>query len=268
MKFNQFKISPAVEVSKAVYKHCESRLPLLSRMKVSKIFQLCDEWSHIKKPFYRIYPGYINAVEKIDFHKFPWNIELPITPIAFEFPETFHYIALTNNEDSFEEIQVESVLIKAEDGYFSGVIYGNANGVYTNCLLPNLLENHNGEIGFLERIILGIQLIKDDIDLFKPVLLKRDSGKPITPDRVSRAIRNGVYGFDIGEPLPTKEEIEQMRKAGTLREGEKAPHFRTSYFGLRWTGAGRATPKIVRVKECFVGMEKIKKIPTGYYDEK
>lgn len=53
--------------------------------------------------------------------------------------------------------------------------------------------------------------------------------------------------------------------ASAKQHGEKSPHFRTSYFGLRWTGPNRRVPKIVKIRECLVGFKKITTMPSGYY---
>ena len=268
MKFTSFQYVPAFQLGKMVLKTMHDRIPIQYRDQVAQIYSISDAWEAQRKPFYRLYPGYIETVERIDFTRFPWKVTLPLSPIAFEFPASLDYFVQTQSTDGWEtSFKVEAVIVQAHEAGFSGVAYGQERGEYTNLLIPDLLQNdQNGKMGFIGRLVLGIQLVIEEPDLFKPVLLRRDEGKPARPELVARAIRNGVYGFDVGEALPTREEIEEMKRAGTFHEGEKSPHFRTSYFGLRWTGPNRKTPKIVRIKECLVGFKKIQTIPTGFYD--
>lgn len=280
MKFTRFQISAS---SKDLRKMIGSGYFTLtnyqeSRQRTEKSWEVCDKWKASRCPFYRCYPGYIETVRKIDFSKFEWDSTLPLDPVAIELPETVEYFsenlarageAMDIPITTIEQLRVHGALLFRENDTISAILYGYADlGRETNSILTDILTSADGKhLNLLGAIAIGLQLVKDEPDLFKPILLRRDDGKEARPELVQRAIRNGVYGFAVGEALPTKEEIEQMKKSGTFHEGEKSPHFRSSYFGLRWTGKNRATPKFVRIKECIVGMKKILKVPTGYYEK-
>lgn len=98
----------------------------------------------------------------------------------------------------------------------------------------------------------GILMLAADPDYLEPVLIAKDKRRNLSGDSLERAIeraRNrGLHGYDIGMQVET------------------SPHFRRPHFALRWTGAGRKIPRLVPVKGCFVGRDKVSKIPTGYED--
>lgn len=269
MKFTRFKFS---EDAFRMRQLAESGLMVQSdigALNAKSGWNTYDRWIVNRRPFYRVYPGYIEIVQNLDFKRFSWRPYLPIDPVAIELPETLNYKIKNLSKIGIESLHIQGALLTVENDTISAMVYGiTDSGKECNSRIPDACafqdETH---VFLLGAIGIGLQLIQDEPDLITPILLKRDSGKTPTPHLINRAIRNGVYGFDVGEPLPTKEEIEQMKKAGTFHEGEKSPHFRTSYFGLRWTGAGRAIPKVVKIKECFVGLEKMKKVPTGYYEK-
>jgi len=71
----------------------------------------------------------------------------------------------------------------------------------------------------------------------------------VLKERVERAEARGVRGWRVGEAY------------------EDCPHLRRPHLGLRWTGPGKAVPKIVPVKGSVVHRQKLTRVPTGYYDQ-
>lgn len=269
MKFTRFKFSEDAKRLRALVDSGQAIRTLPGESSAERFWKSYDQWTIAKRPFYRVYPGYIEIVKNLDFTKFLWKAVLPIDPVAIELPETLDYITENLSRTGIEILHVKGAILTVRDETIAAYTYGvTESGKETNSNIQNACLSEDGiHLNLFGAIGVGLQLIQDEPDLITPILLKRDLGKPPTPHLINRAIRNGVYGFDVGEPLPTKEEIEQMKKSGAFHEGEKSPHFRSSYFGLRWTGSGRAIPKVVKIKECFVGLEKMKKVPTGYYEK-
>ncbi|MBR0193397.1 MAG: hypothetical protein IJQ31_15155 [Thermoguttaceae bacterium] len=268
MKFEKFEITQFLNAARGLYDAgLFTGIDQDMIDQCAEMFRICDLWKDARRPFYRLYPGYISIVEKLDFTKIPWKCSIPLSTIALELPETLDYIV--EGLPGYSELHVRSMLVHCDAARekMYAILYGFREGEEpTNSLLVDVLQTgEDGKYGLITKLVLGLQLVQDEPDLFKPVLLRRDDGKPATDALIQRAIRNGVFGFEVGEMLPTREEIEEMRKDGEYQEGEKSPHFRTSYFGLRWTGPNRRVPKIVRIKECLVGFKKISTIPTGYY---
>jgi hypothetical protein len=103
-------------------------------------------------------------------------------------------------------------------------------------------------------IVAGVSLLSRDTDYCEKLLLKRDSGKVLTPEQraaaEAKALKLGINGWTIGKQ--------------TELEGETSPHMRKPHFSIRWTGVGRQIPKLVPVKGSIVHREKILPVPTGY----
>lgn len=100
----------------------------------------------------------------------------------------------------------------------------------------------------------GVCLLAHDRRFVEPILLARDRGKEFTTPEdyqkaVERAKKRGRNGFTLGKDL------------------QISPHMRRPHFAIRWTGAGRTTPKLVPIKGSVINRSKIYPVPTGYLDE-
>lgn len=123
---------------------------------------------------------------------------------------------------------------------------------------------------FSVRILFLLSLLSsDDEKLFQRLVLARDKDKfdPAEAEKFwDRAKRNGMYGWDIGKDIPTREELEEYKASGMLR-GKVVPHIRSGHFAKRWTGEGRTILKFVWIDETMVNKHLATKIPEGYYGE-
>lgn len=102
------------------------------------------------------------------------------------------------------------------------------------------------------RLILTLCLLGDNPDLIEPLVLNADAAKfeaTQDPALIEKALAKGKRGWAIGRHIET------------------AAGFRRPHFGIRWTGVGRVTPKLVPIKGCVVRRKAITDIPTGYLDE-
>lgn len=102
------------------------------------------------------------------------------------------------------------------------------------------------------RTVVTTCLLGQDPDLVRPVVLAADEAEyEATGDArlVERAVKRGRRGWSIG------------------RHVESSPHYRRPHFSLRWTGAGRAVPKVVPVKGSIVHRRRLAEVPTGRLDD-
>ena len=88
------------------------------------------------------------------------------------------------------------------------------------------------------QIVAGILFLEHNPDLFSPVILKKDMDKYENADEferakyVEKAHRNGLFGYEIGRDIPTKDELAKMRKenAEAIKKGQKCPHLICGHF--------------------------------------
>ena len=102
------------------------------------------------------------------------------------------------------------------------------------------------------RIVCTLCLMAEDKTLVEPIVLKADEDKfERTGDLalVSKAIRRGNYGFNVGRNI------------------EIAPHVRAaSPAALYWTGQGRKIPRIRFRRGTVVHRKRLASVPTGFLD--
>lgn len=108
-------------------------------------------------------------------------------------------------------------------------------------------------VSFATRISLTVLLLADDPSVITPDVLSKDRNRYKTEvdetwkkRAVARAHRRGAVGWNIGA------------------EYEVCPHYRRPHFGIRYTGKGKAIPKIVPIRGAVVHRSKLAKVPTGY----
>jgi hypothetical protein len=134
----------------------------------------------------------------------------------------------------------------------------------------SMTENQRGYLGFICRILVVLALLSnDDREIFKRIILAKDKDKfnPDEPDKFwDRAKNNGMYGWDVGKDIPTREELEEYKTTGMFR-GKVIPHFRNGSFAIRWTGKGRTVAKVVWIRETIVNKHLATRIPEGYYGD-
>lgn len=110
-------------------------------------------------------------------------------------------------------------------------------------------QEHEDASIWCVRAALTVLLLRNDPDFVVPDVLAKDRHKydaTKDPKYIAKAKRRGIVGWRIGESY------------------ESCPHIRRPHFGLRWTGKGKAIPRIVPVKGSVVHRKKLTEVPTGY----
>ena len=232
----------------------------------SKVVQL---WQQERCPYYRIYPGVFESLTNLDLDKL-LDLETPklpfgVTSLELEIPDCY-----------LEELGIYSVVIADFDLYY-GLQLQAPDGYSCNVINKKELREDLKKVNEVTRtfikIIYGVLAIGDNPDIVKPAVLRADQRKfEATGDYkyVDKARRRGVFGFNIGEDIPTQAQLKQMVKDNelALEQGHKAPHIRSAHLALVWTGHGRAIPKIVLRKSSVINKELLTKIPQGFYEDR
>lgn len=226
-------------------------------------------WKSERSPYYRIYPGVMEAMLKL-------NLDKLLDVGHGSFPFGLKTISLEIPSDYWDELDCTSLIIVDCKKYY-GITHQRLDGSYGYNLvdlttLRDHLKRFNSITHKFTQIIFGVLAIGDNSDIVKPVVLKTDEKKyQLTGDEkyIEKARRRGVFGFEIGEDIPTKAQLKQMIKENeiAIEQGRKAPHIRSACLALVHTGKGRSLPKIIKRKGCFVNKDLLTKIPQGFYEE-
>lgn len=226
------------------------------------------KWQNDRSPYYRIYPGVLEALLRLDLDKL-CNYDVQPLPyglktLEIELPEQY-----------WDEIQMRSAII-LDMGEHYGIVYKrgelHAWNLIRHSTLKQDVQHVDDVTKTIVKIIYGVLSIGENPDIVKPVVLRADARKyEETGDQkyIEKAKRRGVFGFDIGADIPTREQIKRMVEENeiAIAHGRKAPHFRASHLALVHTGKGRALPKIILRKSSVINKELLTKIPQGYYIE-
>lgn len=253
------------------------------------------EWTFQRQPFYRLFPGVIEALEKFDISRVSTFTDVePIDSVLIEFPVGYE-------RDFGNNTKITTILFScgfSEEGEkFVAIHFQTAEGDYAlsvNDSAEHLEQYLNGKkipiIGGENdepdeynamcestrktlRLLAGLLFLTKTPELFSPIVLKKDADRYETADAetrkklVDKAVRNGVIGYEIGKDIPTRAELERFRKenAEALEKGVKSPHIRVGHLHLFWTGKGRSLPMFKYVKTTLVNFGKVFDIPQGYY---
>ena len=244
-------------------------------------------WVREKEPYYRIFPGVLESLLKLDVNKL-LKLELPTLPfglntLEIEIPEccweTLKFKSLIF-ENITHTIQKEDPNMKLGLELWSMMVQDTDDGLHPLVLEKNLLEEQmlddatEFELNFL-RILCGILSIGDNPDIVKPMVLRKDMRKYETATDeekaklIAKAKRRGVVGYAIGEDIPTKAQIKRMIEENELavQQGRKATHYRSSHLAMIGTGKNRAFPKLIARSGCIVNKDLYKQVPQGFYME-
>ena len=226
-------------------------------------------WKQERCPYYRVYPGVMESLMKLNLAKL---LDVELEP----FPFGLRTLSIEIPKNFWEELGCTSVILADYERYY-GVTHQGLNKDYGFNLinlttLKDDIKRYNKLTNSFTKLIFGVLAIGDNPDIVKPVVLKADEKKyQLTGDEkyIEKARRRGVIGFDIGEDIPTRAQLKQMIKENeiAIEQGRKAPHIRSACLALVHTGKGRALPKIIKRKGCFVNKDLLTKIPQGFYEE-
>lgn len=228
--------------------------------------RLCLEggYVHCLRPFYNVYPAVERCLENTKL-----NLELKQLPalpevVAMCFAEgsepTLPYgkvrAMLVNFSYEFEVIQTGKQVRAPMLHLCTDLLYkdGSSASSLVTCGSPGLISDYVDmeEQRKLVSLAVGLILLAQDERFLEPVLLQQDQGRQLNAAELEKAIarakKRGRNGMTIGKGL------------------EVSPHTRMPHMAIRWTGTGRATPRLVPVKGCVVSRNKLFPVPTGYLD--
>lgn len=244
-------------------------------------------WTNEKEPYYRIFPGVLEALLKLDVSKL-LKITLPGLPFGLntlevEIPECY-WEELKFKSFIFEDIS--KTLRQEYDDIPEGMeLWAVMIQGLNNTLEPTIIEKSTLDLSLLAdvtpfelnflRILFGILSIGENPDIVKQMVLRKDLHKyeAATPEEriqlVEKARRRGVIGFCIGEDIPTKAQIKRMieENEADIVHGRKATHYRCSHLAWVGTGKERAIPKLIVRKGCVVNKDLYKQLPQGFYGD-
>ena len=227
------------------------------------------KWQDERSPYYKIYPGVIESLLRLDLDKLS-QYDIPpfpfgITTLEIEVPETY-----------WDELKFKATLICNVEGHF-GVVTKILDGHLTFNLIKHsdlheaLQRQELADVTKnLVRIIYGVLTIGENPDIVKPVVLRADARKYEESGDlkyIEKARRRGVFGFEIGADIPTREQLKRMVEENeiAIAHGRKAPHFRASHLALVHTGKGGALLKFILRRSSVINKDLLTKIPQGYY---
>lgn len=258
------KLEPDVNESIEWYKRC-----LFS--------ELC--WYANKRPFYNLYPAAEKLFQDIRFDQMflsylfkkcgdvfreglQQSFDLPCMSIntsSYSCLVTFRYwfsrkeLSVVDNDILF---YIGSPSQAKEESFFDLCFYSKDGKKPIYSILNRDLRNTSLDDCklFKPAIICMFLYMTGDTEFAERLLLTKDEKRhPQGEDyerAVERAIRRGKNGWSIG------------------KDWDSIPHFRRPHFGIRWTGKGGKTPKLVPIKGSFVKRSELAKVPTGYLDRK
>jgi len=227
-----------------------------------------ESWKAERCPYYRIYPGVVEALLKLKLDKL-LDLERPrfpfgITTLEIELPKDYWSIFDCTSVIVGDLGEYYSLTLQRQEGKY---IYAAIN--IDN--IKNDLKKASEITNKFTQLIFGVLAIGDNPDIVKPLVLRADVKKyKLTGDEkyIEKARRRGVIGFDIGEDIPTKAQLKKMIEENelALEQGRKAPHIRCAHLHLYHTGKGRTIPKIMLIDSLVVNRELLSKIPQGFYE--
>lgn len=204
------------------------------------------KWQNERSPYYKIYPGVLEALLRLDLDKL---CEYELQPL----PHGLKTLEIELPEQYWDEIQMRSAII-FDMGEHYGIVFKrgelHAWNLIRKSSLKQDIQHVNDVTKTMVKIIYGVLSIGDNPDIVKPVVLRADARKYEESGDVKyieKAKRRGVFGFEIGADIPTRKQLKRMVEENeiAIAHGKKAPHFRASHLALVHTGKGRALPKII-----------------------
>lgn len=101
-----------------------------------KQWDVMDRWDKADRPFVRYSRHFLEEVRKVDFTKFDWKPDLPIDPIAVEWPESMKYymksiskkgIPLDSDEYCHELTRLRAALLFKDEETVSAITYSTTS---------------------------------------------------------------------------------------------------------------------------------------------
>lgn len=120
--------------------------------------------------------------------------------------------------------------------------------------------------GTVEGSPVSLELSRAMIRCSAAIMLLANDPSIITPDVLSKDAERYARETDEDWKRRAEERAKRRGKVGWNigAEYEVCPHYRRPHFGIRHTGKGRTTPRIVPIKGAVVHRSKLTEVPTGY----
>ena len=246
--------------------------PVISDRNLATIDQIKAEERFVRarRPFYRVYPGVMSALLRLDIEKIDISrIRPPLPELSLEFAKEYPLRTLDREvasimvADCDDQLFIEHCVV----GKLQGVMYFPKEHFSIVNYLDTMDESFRNTSEAILKIVFGVCMIpQDDGILMTPKVLACDQDKyQQTGDEkyVEKARRRGVIGWDVGRDIPLPEEIERVRREGEA--GRKSPHLRIGHAAIYHTGKDRQIPVIRWVDTIFVNKDIAEKVPHGYH---
>lgn len=227
-------------------------------------------WYRDIRPYYKVWPTIVQPLARLSLdvsmkdmnisertvclrmvdHPQTASVVGPISSILMSYTNVPTINRLFGGRELFDDYENAMLIIKMfmNDDHFKLFLFGSD----TDCTIEETLSRYlfvMEEQRLAVKIGFSSLLMADDPDIIEPDVLNRDQAAyDRTGDNkyIDRAKRRGKHGWHIG------------------RKMESMPHYRRPHLGLRWTGKGRAVPRIVPIKGAVVHRSRLTEVPTGY----
>lgn len=240
-------------------------------------YQTDIQFADARRPFYRVYPNFLEAVLHLGIEKVhTQHISPPIPCVSIELPQKSP-LKIT----FFGEQRVLQAVLVCETIGNALIVAAHTDVERISFLFPretdtinDFLEAQKKEIRLAARtifqLIFGVFMIpKDDSFLCESAVLSKDAAAydaSHDPKYIDKARRRGVFGWYIGRQSEEEDKADEEMEFNT-ESGRIKPHKRKGTFALRHTGPGRCIPIITWVRECHVNKDLLRTVPHGYYDD-
>jgi hypothetical protein len=224
-------------------------------------------WKEHVRPYYKCWPSIISALTRLSLDFRLRDSGLKPRTLLLRFP--------VGAEPEVDNIRLLSVLtccaewanglavtmepfFREADKFASGFSWHSESSTGTieddletwrSRNYPHYSESRESISIIATKVAITCHLLAEDPTILVPDVLSRHRGLYAeTKDRkyIEKAKRRGVVGWRLGEAY------------------ENCPHIRRPHLGLRWTGKGKAIPRIVAIKGSVVHRKKLTDVPTGY----
>ena len=229
-----------------------------------------ERFIRARRPFYRVYPGILTAmlrlnIEKIDISR----VRPPLPELSLEFAKEYPLKSPDREITSimFADCDDSFFVEHCVDGMRPGIMLFPREHFSITSFLDTMDASVRLTWEGVLQVVFGVCMIsQQDSVLLQPRVLSSDREKFLQSGDmkyVEKARRRGVIGWDLGRDIPTPEEMEAMRSGG--EPGRKSPHWRIGHAAIYHTGQGRTVPVLKWIDDIFVNKDLYEKVPHGYH---
>ena len=257
-------------------------------------------WINHQRPYYKIYPGIVPYLMRLDLSKVPAGaVRLPLPELCFRFPREGNPVTLgfRDGPNQGRFLPLHSILVSVrrmdEDAVKSSpVVIGRIFQPVGYALLTIATFNPNPSDQFAEqRIISSLHLpnegvVEDAVQKLREPLAGGDMEFESYENMLRIIVTSLLLSTDVDDKLVVPDVLKAdeqkwekthdpailARAKRNLHYGwhvgaalEVSPHWRSpSPLALYWTGPGRATPRYRYRRGCIVHRQKIERVPSGF----